>query len=794
MKIKHFVLAAFLLTLGCATYKQLKPEPELSFLEQGYIELKKGKEDFALDKGKRYFITFPAPQDDRYFLVLNLPDKRKFGSYLTSSFLSKMKPGKKIADESPVPASQSVYAISRGSAEYFWIIDYVPADVVLRMQYRYVPQWRFTFEVKHAAFTEIFKKNIVDRGMYKSIGLGARLENFNFPLVLDTVAKHTAELQKTYQDLLASQSLFPANILNSGDEAYKNYASLKKNLEEEIEFQTVYHMALDFFYKESQSRNSPVEFLARVEDFISYFSHKSRFPENILKESKNVLQKRLDEIAPFYDQRLMIKEDAEALDTNYFRLNSLNRLGTLYEKAGIAAPPEILALVEFITDFESKRKALLAIKDSLSQIANYIKAQPGMPSDDLFRGVVARASALQNMVPPAMDAAYGKYQSFACATALNQNIAEGGRSLTEQVARYQEAQGLVLRLNLLKNSREYSAMLGLLRQNTHLAFLIDKYKELDKMSLDEQGKNIRAVLESAAWDQAEARLRKLNDDVNFINVTEMLPLKQKAVLELEDSLYTRIERVSRNHINQFLEEKVNVLENVDSLYTDSVFLPVYNVTFSSGGHAELLQRKNTLVSDLARTKEYEFPAKAIKLLYEQFTKNPDDNGVLKARAIVTHGAHYQGTDKEILLRVTECNPNLAKAVTKPKDFRRVFVLPVTDNRERGKNKYIMRFNINIPTEAKFPVYDVTIKLPKEVAQNASAEQWYSEMTLNRKVLKNEGRFSITAPNAANDYECQISPVQVNKDQGNILEVVFNYPAFKVFNASVMVQKPIIKKN
>jgi hypothetical protein len=92
------------------------------------------------------------------------------------------------------------------------------------------------------------------------------------------------------------------------------------------------------------------------------------------------------------------------------------------------------------------------------------------------------------------------------------------------------------------------------------------------------------------------------------------------------------------------------------------------------------------------------------------------------------------------------------------------------------------------------VYDLNIKLPKEVAQNAATTQWYESISCNKSELKNEGRFSITAPTAANDYECQISPVQMNKDKTNVLEIVFNYPAYKVLQVSVMVQKPIIKKN
>ena len=55
---------------------------------------------------------------------------------------------------------------------------------------------------------------------------------------------------------------------------------------------------------------------------------------------------------------------------------------------------------------------------------------------------------------------------------------------------------------------------------------------------------------------------------------------------------------------------------------------------------------------------------------------------------------------------------------KPADYRRVFALPVTD-RTRGKNKYVVRLNVDIPTEAAFPVYDVNIKLPKEVAERSN---------------------------------------------------------------------------
>jgi hypothetical protein len=103
-------------------------------------------------------------------------------------------------------------------------------------------------------------------------------------------------------------------------------------------------------------------------------------------------------------------------------------------------------------------------------------------------------------------------------------------------------------------------------------------------------------------------------------------------------------------------------------------------------------------------------------------------------------------------------------------------------------------NIQIPSDAKFPVFDVNIKLPREVASKAGQQQWYDKITMNGNVLKNEGRFTITAPTPSNDYECQLTPVQMFKDRDNILEVRFKHSAFKVLEVSVMAQRPIIKKN
>ncbi|MGA9121355.1 MAG: hypothetical protein WB699_18450, partial [Bacteroidota bacterium] len=92
------------------------------------------------------------------------------------------------------------------------------------------------------------------------------------------------------------------------------------------------------------------------------------------------------------------------------------------------------------------------------------------------------------------------------------------------------------------------------------------------------------------------------------------------------------------------------------------------------------------------------------------------------------------------------------------------------------------------------VFDINVKLPQDVVKRAASQQWYDEITLNKKPIRNEGRFRITAPVADNGYESQISPVQIDKGGNNVLEVRFKYPGYKVLEISAMAQVPLIRKN
>jgi hypothetical protein len=793
MKLKLLVPVAVLLLLRCAPYKQLKPKPELVPSELGYMELKDDKKDFELKEGKKYFIAFPGPKEDNFYLVLKIANKDKINSFLTAKLEKKKIHGKEIEDESFDKARMSVYPIDKSKTVYYWLIDKVVQDVVMTMEYRYAPQWRFKFENKHAEFKDTYKKNLVDRSLYKVLGTTYHFDRFNFKIAIDSVTQHSEELDKVLKELLAIESIFPANIVNSSDKAYLDYKKLKTDLEEEIEFQANYLAVLGFFRDETETRGNPAGFLDKVKDFIGYFSLKDKFPENVVNESKTVLNTRLDEIVPFFDQRLSGKQDALPFDEKTYRLDGFNQVGTLYETAGITAPKKFTNLAAFVNGFDKSSKALFERKEIINKVKEIIKKKKEMPSDNFFREAVTRTSKVMGAIPSGIDAQYGMYASYNCSKILNEEIAQFTAETEKLLGQYKEAEVLVPRVNIFKAQNDFHGMLGILTQNMHLEFLIDKYRKLDSMSVAQQAAVCRDALVNYRWWEAESGLQKLYGDNTFLDPGKIFPRKEMAVRDLEDSLYIMVDRVSRYRVNKFLEEKIDTLEDIDSLYTDSVFLPAHDIKFSTGSKRELIQRKEDLVAHLAKMKENEFPMKAVKILYEKFIKNPNAKGVKMARAIVAHGEHYKGEDKKTKRRIAECNPWSSKWIVKPKQYRSVFAIPITDNK-RGENTYVIRFNIRIPTEAKFPVYDLNIKLPKDVAKNAATAQWYESMTLNKKPLKNEGRFTISAPIAANNYECQVTPVRMEKDKNNFLDIRFKHGSYKVFTLSVMAQKPIIKKH
>ncbi|OGS35096.1 MAG: hypothetical protein A2293_00785 [Elusimicrobia bacterium RIFOXYB2_FULL_49_7] len=786
-------LSVFLLG-GCAAYKELKPLPPPASVEGKYLPVRKEDKQFDLKKEKQYFIAFPAPSENHFYLVLKSPDKKTVSFSLTDSLAKQSVPGPRIADEFKDSADIAVYPITHAKSGYYLLFENIREERTLTLEYRYVPQWRFKFENKYAYYRDIIKTHAVDRLYYKEINSQNHFEDFNYALAIDTITRHQTVLKGIQDEFIALDSLFPANILNSNDPAYQNYTVLRKVLEDELRFQKDYLTALRFFGREYETQGKIVEFIKAAGELSVFFNEKEHLASNVTQEGKDILKKRLAEFLPYFDPLIAAKTDGEPLDSVAFVTTATAKVPELYGNAEVPLSAETDLLFRFLTDYHSNAVKTNTLKDSLEAIKKAVREIPEMPTDGLFSAMEKRLMLLEKAIPSQMTAAqYNKYGSMRCVTAFNAASLQFGSGVVKMAGLCREAEVLVAQLNQRRQKNDFTGMLTILLSQPSLAFLQEKYKTLDRLSVDQQKGEIGAALGAGLFGTAEAGLFKLDRDKNFINLAQIKPVRERAVLDLEDTLYRKVDLTTRARVDVFLEEKVHTLTDVDSLYTDSVFLPVHDITFTSGTRTDLVQRKADLADHLAKLKENEFPAKAVRLLYDEFIKSPSDSGVYKARAIVTHGNHYKGDDKEIKIRLAECDPLTAKWIVKPADYRRLFALPVT-NREKGKNQYMIRLNVDVPTEAQFPVWDVNIKLPKAVVKNAADERWYDQITLNKKELKNEGRFTITAPTADNDYECQITPVQMSKTQRNVLEIRFSYPGLHVFNVSLMVQKPIIKKN
>jgi hypothetical protein len=153
-------------------------------------------------------------------------------------------------------------------------------------------------------------------------------------------------------------------------------------------------------------------------------------------------------------------------------------------------------------------------------------------------------------------------------------------------------------------------MIGILKQNQPLGFLLDKYRDLDKMSIDEQSKNIRQALDNSSHgERVKAPSGNSSADQNFLDPA-MLAVKAAAVRDYEDTLYARVDRVTRAKVNKFCEDNATTYTNIDSLYADSVFLPAYDITFSSEGSKDLTAiARNVLVADLAKLENQRVPGK-----------------------------------------------------------------------------------------------------------------------------------------------------------------------------------------
>lgn len=726
---------------GCATFKELEPKPELLPLERGYIELKNNAENFQLDQGKQYFIKFPRPTTENFALVLRIPAKGAIHSYLTRTFNDGKEPITRIPDEAAANDTLSVYPVDPAAPLFYWVIESVPHDVDLAIHYRYAPRWRFTFETKYAGFKATLSDNLVDRSTFNGAPGAPSIDAVEFGRELDQVTGKTRALDAMNNELQGVAGLFPPDIAAGRDTAYLNYKALRASVEDELAFQRNYTAALGVFQKEKSTWGNTGAFLSNAEAFADFLNQKDRYPSPIVEKARKAFQSRLTDAVPYYEKQLQRKRDAKP----FVATPSLELVGKLFRAVGRATPQEFEALNLFVRRFNTEAEALQTANDRLKEITGAIDKTAAPPPSSFHANMATAARDIKANIPQPQAASDERYRTVEAAGILALELGKAGEMAD------------------------------------------------DLQALFAAGEQIAADITAHAWGGAELRTRGLYEGRDGRTFVSAARYRDKVVRWFESDIFAGVNKATQDRLNAFVRLNEASFADVSGLYADSAFMPAYELTFSSGGQSELAKKRAQIDEYIAKIRNYQFPEAAIKAIYKDFARDMNAQGVERARAIVEHGRMYKGADKQLTAIVTECDPTVAKWIVRPKEYRRILALPVSDNK-RGVNEYVFRVKLQIPSEAQFPVFDVNVKLPKELAEGAGREQWYESITINKNPIKNEGRFRITSPTADNNFESQITPVQMDKEGNNILEIRFKKNSFKVYEISAMAQVPIMKKN
>ena len=795
MNFRYLVCITLSMSLmGCGAYSELKPKPPIASAEGDYIELTKARSDekieqFQLKAKKQYFVVFPGPTVSNSYLVLRNDQQALMSTYLTATKPKKKGAGTRMRDMSEDTAGASAFAVS-GATTYYWVAETVSQDLTLTLDYRYVPIWRYTFETKRDEFNDRLRQNQIGRDNYLALGGDFHFDTgYDYNSEIGQIDAANVNLQSLDSEFRDLASVFPPAILNSDDRAYQDYTQLRRQLDDELAFQSNYREVLTTFQKESSSRGNMQAFLNLAPDFLDFLGRADQLPEGVVREGQTVFGNRLGGTVGFLEQQIAAREDINPIQFSF----NLDSVSGLYRASGQNPPSRFLGLAGFIGNFNREAGRVTPALERLAQAETYGNAQHTWPSNTHYSEALGILSELSSLVPNTDSISFDGYDHFRCVSRLNEELSRIGSQRTRLNRDYNEAQGVVRQVNVFRPQREYRSVVQLLTSHRRLGFLMQQYSSVDQLSLEQQQTAIEVALQEQAWQNAETQLRGLYDDNVFLRPNSIAGTKRATVERLEGRLSTAVELGSKQRVDAFVDENKLSIDGVEDLYVDPVFMPVHKLTFTSGDAASLARRNEDVQGYLDSLKTDVFPAAAIPEIYRSFVRDLSNRGVEKARAIIVHGAHYKGNDRRLKNLVAECDPYTPKWITKPTEYRKIYVLPTSTN-QNGENQYLLRLNVRIPTEAKFPVFDVNLRLPESVASEATTQQWYDYITLNKEELKPQGRFTITAPTASNNYEAQLTPVQMKANENNILELQFSHPSFQVFEVSTMSQRPIMRKD
>ena len=880
MTVRSLIACTLIALSGCASFKELQPNPEIVPDEGQYRDLKNKDENFKLAKDDQYVVKFPKPAREDFYLVLVGKSKPKIHSYLksffdaeadstlTHSFGIKEGTNQVISDQNVPSDSITLYPIDSSSALYSWIIDTVREDVDLALRYRYVRQWRYAYENEFARIDAIWTASVQDRSVYNALTPDSNTDSLDTARLIALFTPTYKNIRTVQKDIRKLGQIFPPDVKKSGDSTYTAYLKYSAQVDDELLFQKNFLDVLTVLQIEKKTRDDISAFLRAAPEFIKYFAESKHAPERIVEKVRSMLKGRLDEVLPFYEDAL--KKSDEGSDQSFAELAKSEEL---YTACGETVPDDLKKLIPFVQKYSEEWEAMRSVDANLSDIDALVAGLNERPSDAFYEKALSLLEEARSSMPESEARSMEKYGKYKCAILLDKRIVYAAKyiaSLTDQFKalrvfdnqmrqinislgsvprwpedsfygglmnhvdeikkalpkepaepvdlyserkaavwaadrmagavkqendfrqRYQKANDLVRQINAFKAQANYHGIIRTLNANRSLGFLLAQYPDIDTLSMGVQTRSIAAALSASAWGSAESKLSDLFKDKEFVNPDAVSEKKTQSVKHFEAELFQKVDGASRAAAETFIKANELTVINVAGLYKDSAFIPVYKLQFSTAGQKDLQQKQKHIEGYLTGLKNVVFPETAIKALYRELTKNILDQGVEKARAIADHGRLYKGSDKQVRNLISECDYSVPKIFTKPSEYRKFFVLPVTSSK-KGTNDYILRLELEIPSDAEFPIFDINVTVPREFAQNPE-RPWFQEISINKKPIKNEGRFHITAPTSSNNYESQITPIQIEKGGNNIFEIKLKYAGFRVFEVSVMAQKPIIRKN
>lgn len=782
-----FFIIALGIVSGCSTFSELSPRPPVSPAEGNYTELKKKSDSFELSKKDKYFIKFPGSTQDNMVLTLKSDQFSSVRSYLTSKFDD----GKGEIIKTPELMSnltgQKVWKLEKTDKPAFWVIDSVYSDFKLNIQYRYLPEWRFRYENRFDVLKSDFVSSKVNRFYLDSLGLKANFNGFDFTKELSLLEKTLPTLERIQSELNDTKFVIPSTFQNSADPAFLSWKDLDQSVSSELSFQTLYNKLLKAYKLDSDSRQNQ-GLLAENADLVTdLLQNLSAYPSNTQADILKTFRKSIPALNSWFDGRIRQKSDAKLVD------DGIAKVETVYPLLVIQPEENFKAVVAFKNRFNRNVTALENGQAEFETIQQEVKNYSNWPSSDFYGTIVRKMDNLSSNLPAAQTSEYGKYAGVKSVSILNGQVKSFNDKFGKAHSNYRRASVIAGDVNEMKANGDFRGILSLLKKNQDLDFLIRQYRGLDEASVKSQKEAILKAIQEGEYPTAENLLVDFHRDTDFLDMKGIASAKNKAVKELEKQFLETIETRTKEFVNSFMAANLTTLDSVDSLYQNQVWSPIYELTFTTGKEADLKKKNQSIADLLTKLKTITFPETAIEALYKDFVSDISNKGVEKARAIVSHGKYYRGSDKKIKTALTEVDPLVAKWIVKPVVYRKIFVTPETTVKG-GTNQYRFRLNLIPETDAAFPVWDINIKLPAEIAKNAGQESWFESITVNGKPVKNEGRFTIEAPVASNDYTARITPIQTNKGKENILEVRFTHKSFKVHEVSVMVQVPLIKKN